>query len=104
MRIRAIREGAVEFLAKPFDHHLLLKRSVLHLICEQPRLLQSIAGTCNSLPGHAALTFHNTCRFRGGARSVEVSGGDYAPVTNPNQDCKKVFWSWFYLNAKIFAH
>jgi DNA-binding response OmpR family regulator len=65
MRIRAIREGAVEFLAKPFDHHLLLKRSVLHLICEQPRLLQSIAGTCNSLPGHAALTFHNTCRVRG---------------------------------------
>src|SRR5258707_2994381 len=26
MRIRAMREGAVEFLAKPFDHHLLLKR------------------------------------------------------------------------------
>ena len=25
MRIRAMREGAVEFLAKPFDHHLLLK-------------------------------------------------------------------------------
>jgi FixJ family two-component response regulator len=25
MRIRAIREGAVEFLAKPFDHQLLLK-------------------------------------------------------------------------------
>jgi two-component system, LuxR family, response regulator FixJ len=25
-RIRAMREGAVEFLAKPFDHHLLLKR------------------------------------------------------------------------------
>src|SRR5271155_5378005 len=26
MRIRAMREGGVEFLAKPFDHHLLLKR------------------------------------------------------------------------------
>jgi FixJ family two-component response regulator len=26
MRIRAMREGAVEFFAKPFDHHLLLKR------------------------------------------------------------------------------
>ena len=26
MRIRAMREGAVEFLAKPFDHQLLLKR------------------------------------------------------------------------------
>jgi FixJ family two-component response regulator len=25
MRIRAMREGAVEFLAKPFDHHLLLE-------------------------------------------------------------------------------
>jgi len=25
MRIQAMREGAVEFLAKPFDHHLLLK-------------------------------------------------------------------------------
>ena len=27
MRIRAMREGAVEFLAKPFDHRLLLKRA-----------------------------------------------------------------------------
>src|ERR1700751_6297707 len=26
MRIRAMREGAVEFLSKPFDHHLLLNR------------------------------------------------------------------------------
>ena len=26
MRIRAMREGAVEFLAKPFDHQLLLSR------------------------------------------------------------------------------
>ena len=26
MRVRAMREGAVEFLAKPFDHHLLFKR------------------------------------------------------------------------------
>jgi FixJ family two-component response regulator len=26
MRIQAMREGAVECLAKPFDHHLLLKR------------------------------------------------------------------------------
>jgi FixJ family two-component response regulator len=26
MRIRAMREGAVEFLAKPFDHHLLLTK------------------------------------------------------------------------------
>jgi FixJ family two-component response regulator len=26
MRIRAMREGAVEFLAKPFDHQLLIKR------------------------------------------------------------------------------
>jgi len=26
MRIRAMREGAAEFLTKPFDHHLLLKR------------------------------------------------------------------------------
>ena len=26
MRIRAMRDGAVEFLAKPFDHHVLLKR------------------------------------------------------------------------------
>ena len=26
MRIQAIRRGAVEFLAKPFDHRLLLKR------------------------------------------------------------------------------
>ena len=26
MRIRAMREGAVEFLAKPFDHHVLLKK------------------------------------------------------------------------------
>src|SRR5258705_7071947 len=25
MRIQAMREGAVEFLAKPFDHHLLLE-------------------------------------------------------------------------------
>ena len=25
LRIQAIREGAIEFLAKPFDHHLLLK-------------------------------------------------------------------------------
>src|SRR5882672_4172976 len=25
MKIRAMREGALEFLAKPFDHHLLLK-------------------------------------------------------------------------------
>src|SRR6266702_306644 len=25
IRIQAMREGAVEFLAKPFDHHLLLK-------------------------------------------------------------------------------
>src|ERR1700751_3892101 len=25
MRIQAMREGAVEFLEKPFDHHLLLK-------------------------------------------------------------------------------
>jgi FixJ family two-component response regulator len=26
MRIQAMREGAVEFLTKPFDHQLLLKR------------------------------------------------------------------------------
>jgi FixJ family two-component response regulator len=26
MRIQAMREGAVEFLAKPFDHQLLIKR------------------------------------------------------------------------------
>jgi FixJ family two-component response regulator len=26
IRVRAMREGAVEFLAKPFDHHLLLNR------------------------------------------------------------------------------
>jgi FixJ family two-component response regulator len=26
IRVRAMREGAAEFLAKPFDHHLLLKR------------------------------------------------------------------------------
>jgi FixJ family two-component response regulator len=26
MRIKAMREGAVEFLAKPFDHQLLLKK------------------------------------------------------------------------------
>lgn len=26
MRIQAMREGAVEFLAKPFDHQLLLRR------------------------------------------------------------------------------
>jgi FixJ family two-component response regulator len=26
MRIRAMREGAVEFLTKPFDHRVLLKR------------------------------------------------------------------------------
>jgi FixJ family two-component response regulator len=26
MKIRAMREGAVEFLSKPFDHRLLLKR------------------------------------------------------------------------------
>ena len=26
MRIQAMREGAVEFLGKPFDHHLLLKK------------------------------------------------------------------------------
>jgi FixJ family two-component response regulator len=26
MRIRAMRDGAVEFLAKPFDHQVLLKR------------------------------------------------------------------------------
>ncbi len=26
MRIQAMRQGAVEFLAKPFDHRLLLKR------------------------------------------------------------------------------
>ena len=26
MRIQAMRDGAVEFLTKPFDHHLLLKR------------------------------------------------------------------------------
>jgi FixJ family two-component response regulator len=26
MRIRAMREGGVEFLTKPFDHHLLLNR------------------------------------------------------------------------------
>ena len=26
MRIQAMREGAVEFLAKPFDHQLLLKK------------------------------------------------------------------------------
>jgi FixJ family two-component response regulator len=26
MRIRAMREGAVEFLAKPLDHHRLLKK------------------------------------------------------------------------------
>jgi len=26
MRIQAMREGAVEFLAKPFDHQVLLKR------------------------------------------------------------------------------
>jgi FixJ family two-component response regulator len=25
MRIQAMREGAVEFLAKPFDHQVLLK-------------------------------------------------------------------------------
>jgi FixJ family two-component response regulator len=25
MRVQAMRDGAVEFLAKPFDHHLLLK-------------------------------------------------------------------------------
>lgn len=33
MRIRAMREGAVEFLAKPFDHQLLLKRirTALHV-------------------------------------------------------------------------
>ena len=24
-RIQAMKEGAVQFLAKPFDHHLLLK-------------------------------------------------------------------------------
>ena len=37
MRIQAMREGAVEFLAKPFDHHLLLKtvRAALD-ICELP--------------------------------------------------------------------
>ena len=54
MRIRAMREGAVEFLAKPFDHHLLLKRSVQHLICERPRLSQSrgelkCRGVCGKL-------------------------------------------------------
>jgi FixJ family two-component response regulator len=26
MRIQAMRDGAVEFLAKPFDHRMLLKR------------------------------------------------------------------------------
>jgi FixJ family two-component response regulator len=26
MRLQAMREGAAEFLAKPFDHHLLLKK------------------------------------------------------------------------------
>jgi FixJ family two-component response regulator len=26
MRIQAMRRGAVEFFAKPFDHHMLLKR------------------------------------------------------------------------------
>ena len=33
MRIQALRDGAVEFLAKPFDHHLLLKtvRAVLDM-------------------------------------------------------------------------
>jgi FixJ family two-component response regulator len=33
MRIRAMREGAVEFLAKPFDHQLLLKtiRAALYM-------------------------------------------------------------------------
>jgi len=33
MRIQAMREGAVEFLAKPVDHHLLLEtvRAALNL-------------------------------------------------------------------------
>jgi hypothetical protein len=56
--------GAVGFLVKPFDHHLLLKKPVLHLGCEQPLRFQSIAGTCNCLPRNAALAFHNTRRFR----------------------------------------
>ena len=35
MRIQAVRDGAVEFLAKPFDHRLLLKTVRAALDCEQ---------------------------------------------------------------------
>jgi FixJ family two-component response regulator len=35
IRIQAMRDGAVEFLAKPFDHHLLLKTVRAALDCEQ---------------------------------------------------------------------
>jgi FixJ family two-component response regulator len=43
MRIQAMREGAVEFLAKPFDH-CCSRRSELHLICEQRQLVATVYG------------------------------------------------------------
>jgi hypothetical protein len=85
MEMPRSREGAVESLARPFDHHPLLKGSAPQLLCDQLRLLQPIAGTCNVLPRHAALGFHVTRRFPGG-RSVEVSVGDYGTVTHSGLD------------------
>jgi hypothetical protein len=64
----------------------LLKGFAPQLPCEQMRLPQPIAGTCNFLPRHAALAFHVTRRFSWGALSVEVSVGDYATVTDPGLD------------------
>jgi hypothetical protein len=68
------------------NHHSLLKGFAPQLLCEQMRLPQPIAGTCNFLPRHAALAFHVTSRFSWGALSVEVSVGDYATVTDPGLD------------------
>src|SRR6202790_4358174 len=44
MRIQAMREGAVEFLAKPFDHQLLLKRVRTALDMWASGLSQSLGG------------------------------------------------------------
>jgi FixJ family two-component response regulator len=57
MRIQAMREGAVEFLAKPFDHQLLLEtvRAALDYVSKQV-----IAIVCGALKGVSCGRFCNS--------------------------------------------